>query len=183
MSNGSYLDNKPLEREALEILSNIKDEFINTIPEKIFVSRYLPMLANKTGDVDLREWISIAGHVFNKVNVVDDAGNFLFYVPAILKRPGTKEHKYAQQSVQEIVELSKLHSKNNPRMGDRILTDGLQTTVSLEKTEINKTDDDVWNAILARYNFNPDVVTSNVSDVLIKKSEAVSDDDDGYEIA
>lgn len=181
MSTSSYLDNKPLEREALEVLSNIKDEMINAIPEKIFVARYLPMLANKTGNVDLREWIEIAGHVYNKVNVIDESGKILFSVPPLLKRPGTKKHQYAQQSVQEIVELSKLHARNNPKMGERILTDGLKTTIN--PFEPIKEDDELWDSILERYNFKTPVPDKPITELLDKKPIIESNDDDGYEVA
>ena len=95
----NYIDRHPLEKEAIDAILSIKDEFINRIPEDIFVKRYLPMLANKSGDTNLSEWIAIAGHVYAEVHVVDAANNILFTVPSILKRMKTKEHKYANQSV------------------------------------------------------------------------------------
>ena len=176
----NYIDKFPLEKEAIDIILSIKDEFVNKIPEDIFVKRYLPMLANKTGDTNLSEWISIAGHVYAEVHVVDTSGNILFTVPSILKRMKTKEHKYANHSVKEIIETSKLHSVNSPIMGERMLEAGLMTTLP-EQSE-SMSDDERWNAILTRYGYS--VTQSD------KKSETVvsdkpSDDKqfDEYDIA
>lgn len=145
----NYIDRHPLEKEAMDIILGIGDEFTNSIPEDIFVKRYLPLLANKTSDTNLTEWINIAGHVYAEVNVVDKENNILFKVPSIFKRLRTKEHKYAHQSVHEIIENSKLHSVNSPQLGEKIMEEGLRTT--LPTTPASETDDERWNAILTRY--------------------------------
>ena len=145
----NYIDRHPLEMEAMDIILGIGDEFTNSIPEDIFVKRYLPLLASKSTDTNLSEWISIAGHVYAEVNVVDKENNILFKVPSILKRFKTKEHKYAHQSVHEIIETSKLHSVNSPQLGEKIMDEGLRST--LPTTPTSETDNERWNAILTRY--------------------------------
>lgn len=150
--NENFIDKHPLEKEAMDIILGIKDEFENTIPEKIFVERYLPFLANKEEEPKIiTEWIKIAGHVYSEVKVVDEKGKFLFKVPSIFNKFKTKEHKHANQSVKEIIENSKLYSINSPKLGERVLIDGLHTTLP---EELLSEDDDVrWDAILKKYGY------------------------------
>lgn len=172
----NYINKHPLVTEAMETILNIGDEFINKIPEDVFVARYLPMLMNSNNElVNLQEWIAIAGHVFAEVDVVGKDGAVLFRVPSVLRRLKTKEHKHAQQSVLEIIELSKLHSQNSPHKGDRIMEEGLTTTLPQEV--IKKDDNERWIAILKRYSYNVDGENKIVESVSIPTVDKISFDD------
>lgn len=176
--SGNYIDKHPLEKEAIDTILNIGDEFNNSIPEDIFVKRYLPMLANKTGNTPLTEWLNVAGHIYAEVNIIDKDGNIIFKVPSIFKRLKTKEHKYAHQSVHEIIETSKLHSINSPNKGEHMMEEGLKTTLP---DPINSTDEDErWNAILARYGYVVNAENPSTPSVEVKKEDKSFD---GYDIA
>lgn len=179
MTGQSYIDKHPHEKEAIDTILAIKDEFVNRIPEDIFVSRYLPMLTSQEeAGTNLQEWLSIAGHVYAEV-IVEKDGVELFRVPPVFRRFQTKEHKYAYQSVDEIIKTAKLHSINSPIMGERVLEEGLRQT--LPDTILVSDDDARWAAILKRYNI---VMVNGVKEE--SKEKVVVDDVidfDGYDPA
>lgn len=179
MTNQSYLDKHPHEKEAIDVILNIKDEFINRIPEEIFINRYLPMLTDMTSTgVNLQEWINIAGHAYSEVIVEDKNGVELFRVPSILRRFKTKEHKYAHQSVDEIIKTAKLHSQNSPIMGERVMEDGLRGTLPIAAIELDA--DARWAEILKRYNIK---IVNNVKEEIKSNKQLTEDEFDDYEPA
>lgn len=177
--NENYIDRHPLEKEAIQTILSIKDEFINNVPEDIFVKHYLPMLANKDGNTDLTEWLKVAGHVYAEVNIIDNNGNVIFKVPSIFKKFKTKEHKLAQHSVSEIIETSKLHAINSPIKGEMMMQEGLSKTLPDEELSL---DDDVrWNNILKRYGYeiNSEIKTDETSNIVEDKDTSFEE----YDIA
>lgn len=152
----SILDQNHLEKEAIETILAIKDEFINTIPEDIFVRDFLPTLANINPKSNLVPWINVAGHVYNEVIIVDKNNQVLYKVPPVMSRNIIKQHVLASKSLSEIVELSRLHSRNSPRQGMAVLEQGLSDSVDLSIPDENDFKGR-WLAIFKKYGYHKDI--------------------------
>ena len=138
------------EREAIELLSSFEEEKPR-ISEELFVSRYLPLLASRQTGVDVTPWLQVAGNAYRSVEVVKD-GKVLFTVPPLLRQIPTKIHRRGAESVLEIVETSRLHAAQHPRVGQYYLEQHLQGAVDPEPPEESALKE--WYNVLKGYGYD-----------------------------
>lgn len=76
-----------------ELLKSITQEGRNRIPERLFKKAGLPLLLCEDPEVDLTEWVRVAGNPQKEVEVIDDAGRVLYIVPPLIntRMVGKKE--------------------------------------------------------------------------------------------
>lgn len=168
------------EREALDQIAQFADE-VPRIEESLFVARYLPILASRTPNTDLTPWLQVVGNPYRSCDVFKD-GQVLFRVPPIFRRIPTKLHRSGMESVLEIVETSKLHAAQHPRVGQHYLEQHLKSSID----SVDPEDEPMkqWNDILARYGYDkapPDGAQSVAATVSEAPKESENLFDGGFE--
>lgn len=138
------------EREALDEIAALAD-MRPRISEELFVSRYLPILGSRQPNTDITPWLEVAGNAYRAVDVVKD-GNVLFTVPPIFRQIPTKIHRRGSESVLEIVETSKLHAAQHPRVGQHYLDQHLSSSVERVDPETEQLEK--WKEVLKRYGYD-----------------------------
>lgn len=155
---------------------------INQLPENIFKQYFLPFFCgevNTNKQNFLVQWISIAGTPIKEVEIIDENGNKLFNVPAIMDSTiidvkNTKEG----QSFFDITVNYELHRKQLPVIGETYLRNSLDErfktlTTNSSSHEINERQ---WNEIFIRYGKIKDPAIEEV-----KKEDRLSDDEFIYD--
>lgn len=150
-----------------------KDEFLNAIPESLFINYFLPkFLGNVDNPNWVLEWIGIAGTPSSEVRVFSDVTKeTLYYVPPVLNLSNII---YANQgnSFDNIFTRYQMYNNNLPVEGTKFLNSELSRKRNETNNFIDKRFLDNWIYILQRYNYlppeqtNANVPTSSPSDIL-----------------
>ena len=130
-------------------------DLITRIQEADFVQKFLPILASKAENVDLRPWLEVCKHFQLPVDVY--RGNeFLFRVPALNKTIFTNAKRArVEDSINEISNTAALKGKQHARLGDGYLIAALTSQLQVLKDKEDITQVQEWNAILTRYGYEP----------------------------
>lgn len=180
-------DNKeiPLDlRMILNDISKLNDDIRNDharIDEKIFVRDFLPLLTADV-EVDLRPWISIAGHANRSVDVVRRVGNeqvILYTVPPLLNHKGGTATDYNPRlSIFQLVSEAAQRAKNFPGQEGAIFKNAMENAQVGDIT----TDDSYfiqWNAVLVANGLPPISIPELESQ--LKGAAVEQENDDGIE--
>lgn len=149
--------------EEIEDLKRIEEDSINTIPEVNFVQVFLPFFAGdevNPYNVDLSNWLTVAGSPYRPVNIANERGEILYQVPAIIQ-PGTlspKEHA-PNESIFELLSNTNQMTAISPRRGAayfrehvaKIHNGLVDRTISAQAIR-------QWNEIFIRYGRKPIVI-------------------------
>ncbi len=137
-------------REISRQLRTIEEELVAVIPEHLFVAHMLPIISREEGHNDLTPWNHLAGSPFNRVKVVDRDNNVLFELPPMAVSPTLDKDRDSRNSVYEMIETYRMHSKISPRNGQAYLDSRLGEFVKdpqFDYSELRLVDD-----VLERYN-------------------------------
>lgn len=153
--------------EAMETILN-SELHIPTIPEYLFVGKYLPMLAgvNEQG-TNILPWLEVAGTVYNPVKVLNAAGEVLFTVPPLMRKVEVKDTEDPSQYFSEIVANAKNKAHVSEALADQYLERMLAGRVSSVVPDAKHVA--AWNVIFKRYGY------PTIDDIVDGKDSAVSD--------
>lgn len=147
------------------------------LPEPIFKEAFLPYFSGQKSIAENKEvisqWLQIAGSPSGEVDVIDQAGNVQFTVPAAFDLTIIETtHRQLGESMSDIYNLSQLHSNNSPRLGERVLADAFRSKIPnvIKPSEILTENQVRWGKIFEQYGLNK----SNAQDKA-KTSEGDSD--------
>ena len=147
------LANTPDQNKALEDLTTIPNDQIPKIQERDFKEKWLPLLADTSGEVDLRPWIeNVAGHTFMFVDVYN-GGEFLFRVPPLQRTLPTSAKRRRGNSIDEIVVTAEQKNLMSPRLGLQFMEQNLNRRVTARGPLMK--DMRAWDEILKRYGYPP----------------------------
>lgn len=132
------------------------------LPEPIFQAEFLPYFSGEKSIAENKEiipqWLQIAGSPSGEVDVIDQAGNVQFTVPAAfdLTIIETTQRKLGE-SMTDIYALSQLHSNNSPVLGERVLMDAFRNKIPsvIKASEILSENQARWGKIFERYGVGP----------------------------
>jgi hypothetical protein len=167
----SYLDTVRQQAEAsidpsYEAL--VLNKELSKLPETIFKNVFLPYLC---GEKDLKDsnniiatWVAIAGTPANKVQIIDDAGNDLFEVPALIDTNGSVDTLNPNSiPMSTIIENYAIRAATMPIMGNNFLRQALDEKVSqITQVKINESTEDEWYKIFVRYGKIKDSGTEDI---------------------
>lgn len=148
------------------------------VPEETFKNYFLPYFsgqANISENADvLPTWVGIAGSPSAEVSIIDQAGNVLFDVPAIMDLSviDTSRRKLGE-SLANIYSQYELHSNQLPVVGERYLADAMnkKTPTLFKESEQYAQNSNRWNGIFERYDIKQAAPTTD------KKTLPTSGDD------
>lgn len=132
----------------------VVDVEVKKIPESTFVKEILPIL---TGEVVSTEFpllmAAVAGTPFSEVDVIDDAGNTLFRMPALLERNIISHVEASKRgSMASMLITAEMMIRQSPRRAQNYLEHEFNGRgISQNREEIIKQRQERWNVILARY--------------------------------
>lgn len=65
----------------------VKEIPVQKLPESVFLKEIMPFLCgDSASQVSPEKWIAVAGSPFSEIDIIDDAGNTLFRLPALFER-------------------------------------------------------------------------------------------------
>lgn len=165
-----------------ELLNSIIVEK-NKLPEKLFVTNFLPVFS---GEVLIEKvpdfipiWVSVAGSPTAAVDIVDEKGTVLFTVPAIFDTNFIDpRHRAGKMDFSEIVRFAKLHGNISPAQEQNVFLGEVSKKINdMAKTSPKyKENLDLWTNIFNRYNVGGNVAKKLIG-VDVKKIGVVTDDD------
>lgn len=170
------------EEEAISI-QRIEEDSTNTIPEVNFVQVFLPFFAGDESNpynVDLSNWLTVAGSPYRPVNIANERGEVIYQVPAIIQSNtlSPKEHS-PQGSIFELLANTNQMTAISPRRGAAYFKEHLSRVhdglvdKTVDAEAIRK-----WNAIFTRYGREPIIIKGLEKELAIeaKKVEKGSTD-------
>lgn len=157
-------------RSAMAQLTQLADSDVPRVPEAIFVRHVLPILTDRSGEVDVSVWLDLAGAATRPMDVVNPANEVLFRVPALMSRIPTRKHNTARESISTVVNEAQLKEKVHPKMGEIALEAGLKRHQTPRRADMETAKQ--WNAILVRYGYPPIAEVGEVSPSDLKAPEA-----------
>jgi len=144
-----------------------KDSYVNSLPESLFTSYFLPFFigTNNTNINWVLEWISIAGSPSMEVRVFNDNNpkETLYYVPPILDINNIMLAN-VNNNLNNIFTRYKMYNNNLPVEGTNYINKELHNKSNEFTFIVNKEYERTWFNILQRYNILSD---SNVSNNVI----------------
>ena len=147
-----------IERTGSAIFNGILgDDFLNKLPESIFVGYFLPrFLGDIKDDKWVLEWISIAGTPASPLLIIDDKTRTVLYkVPSLLDT-NTLISLNARGTLKAIFLHYNQLGNNLPQVANNFLVNALQTKQQeLLSDYKNKESTQMWLNILNRYNIIP----------------------------
>lgn len=146
-------------KAMMQLIEDGKND-VARLPEPLFVSHLLPVLTDRSGEVDVSIWMDIAGHGFRPIDVYNPATNeVLFRVPALYARIPTESKFDSRRSLTMVVQEAGQRSMQHPAIGQTFLR--MQLNNREVQGNINWDQVRQWNAILARYGHAPIVELPN----------------------
>lgn len=139
----------------------VVDVEVKRIPESTFVQEILPIL---TGEVISAEFpllmAAVAGTPFSEVDVVNDAGEVLFRMPALLERDIISHQEASKRgSIHSMLMTVDQLTRQSPIRARNYLEHEFNGRgIATNRDEIIKKRNERWNVILARYGKS---ITSN----------------------
>lgn len=134
-------------------LDKLEEELIAKVPEHLFINHLLPLIAGDEGHTDLNVWNHLAGSIFNRIAVVDPAGETLFTLPQICSSPITPTERDPRNSVYEIMLGFENRVRVSPVLGRQYLDRALANQIEIPEHDfetLKKIDE-----ILVRYGRKP----------------------------
>lgn len=65
----------------------VKEIPVQKLPESVFLKEIMPFLCgDSASQVSPEKWIAVAGSPFSEIDIIDDAGNVQFRLPALFER-------------------------------------------------------------------------------------------------
>jgi hypothetical protein len=179
MMDGLKESEKTFQKEILDS----KDDFLNSIPESVFVNLFLPYFSGEDRELEKNNtvvnWISIAGTPMKEVKVVSDTtGELLFKVPSIYDTSIIDvTRKDNENSYSEIALGTDMNSRNIKSSGDKYFAEEMSKKIDNMASNGNVVSEStvVWNSILSRYGKKP--IIENTSE---NKVPATNDNLDEY---
>lgn len=142
----------PLSQQLQEWNREIQED-IPRLPESLFVQNLLPVLTDTSGNTDLGVWLDIAGNGMRPIDVIDNAGNVLFRVPALFTSVPTKISGGFNGSLSQLGEETRLRMDQHPAVGRTFLNHHLNQVQLGEGPAHEKAVQ--WSRILQRYGYDP----------------------------
>lgn len=128
------------------------------VPEQTFKDHFLPYFSGQASVVDnpdvLPTWVGIAGSPSSEVSIIDQSGNVLYDVPAIMDLSIIdSSRRKLGESLSSIYSQYELHSNQLPVVGERYLADamGRKTPTMFKESEKFTENAGRWNNIFERY--------------------------------
>lgn len=128
------------------------------IPEQTFKDHFLPYFSGQANVSDnpdvLPMWVGIAGSPSSEVSVVDQSGNVLYDVPAIMDLSIIdSSRRKLGESLSNIYSQYELHSNQLPVVGERYLVEAMErkTSTLFKESEQFTNNSKRWNNIFERY--------------------------------
>lgn len=128
------------------------------IPEQTFKDHFLPYFSGQANVSDnpdvLPMWVGIAGSPSSEVSVVDQSGNVLYDVPAIMDLSIIdSSRRKLGESLSSIYSQYELHSNQLPVVGERYLVEAMErkTSTLFKESEQFTNNSKRWNNIFERY--------------------------------
>lgn len=128
------------------------------VPEQTFKDHFLPYFSGQASVADnpdvLPTWVGIAGSPSSEVSIIDQSGNVLYDVPAIMDLSVIdSSRRKLGESLANIYSQYELHSNQLPVVGERYLADamGRKTPTMFKESEKFTENAGRWNNIFERY--------------------------------
>ena len=151
------------------------------LPEPIFKAEFLPYFSGEKSIAENKEvipqWLQIAGSPSGEVDVIDQAGNVQFTVPAAFDLTVIEAtHRKLGESMSDIYNMYQLHSNNSPKIGERVLAESFKNKIPsvIKASEILTTNQERWGKIFEHYGIGSKKDTSQAK-------QTSGDDDVEYE--
>lgn len=168
------------EKEALRAISKmIKETVYPSIPESLFVNKYLEILTynyDREDPVEIRLdslWVKeVSGNAYNLVNVHADGNpsEILFWVPPLLRQTGFIKRPVNSPSFAEEIETANRMGEVLPRMRQQHIAKVADDRI--ESPDLTE-DQQQWMGILRRYGKLPKGVESSATAGTNTKTEVV----------
>lgn len=129
-------------------LQQYDSETARVVSEHDFRNKYLELLTNTAGKVDLTPWLQVCGTAYEPVNIVKD-GKTIFTVPPLLQRHPTLSRVDSRFSSTTIVAEARGHASRLPHLGFQHLVNNMSEKVILDGVDYGYVKQ--WNEILAYY--------------------------------
>lgn len=153
------------------------------LPEYLFVSNFLPYFCGErlmsANPNVFPMWVSIAGSATSEVDILNDRGETIFSVPALVdlstidpvRKPGDAS------ALGQIAGMAKMHANQTPTAGTNYMNAKLAEKFNkiVTRSETFTTNQERWNAIFARYGKGARTVATNSPTT--ESSGKLTDDD------
>jgi hypothetical protein len=110
-------------------LDRLEEDLIARVPEHLFVEHLLPIIAGDDGHSDMQVWEHLTGSVFNRLHVIDPAGNILFTLPPIAVSPKTSVDRDSKTSMFEIMSGYEARTLLSPIYAKRYMDESIKDKV------------------------------------------------------
>jgi hypothetical protein len=132
----------------------VEDVVVKQIPEATFVKEILPILTGEVVSADFPLLMAaVAGSPFSEVDIVDNAGETLFRLPALLER-NIVNHQEAEKrgSMASMLITADMLAKQSPRRAQNYLDHEFNGRgIAKNRNELYKARHERLSVILARY--------------------------------
>lgn len=156
------------------------------LPEHIFTSYFLPYFAGQVQvDKHVADWISVAGAPSQQVNIIDNAGNVLFTVPALLNTAHIQRLRPegSLPFVSIIAMANALGTQSPARAEELFINTMLERYRQVHNSDYKPTDIEMrWIEIFTRYNVTPVFPEGHVGTSVEVAPEDDSIDQDDFKI-
>lgn len=134
-----------------------EQESVVKISENEFRRYLLPTLAMESEQSDLRMWLAITGSWRRPIDVVDEKGERLFRVPALVGENSLPFRQGPRNSTYEIIQNAKRKMESVPRAGIEYMRQHLTNRVNAQGDRSKAAQE--WKYIFERYGLDyPDEV-------------------------
>lgn len=155
---------------------------LSTLPENIFVQYFLPFFCGektieKDNDV-IAKWIAIAGNPNKEVNIIDEDGQTVVTIPALVDSSFIDFKNINKgQPIKNIIANYELHKSQLPIVGENYLRNTMDSRIeSLTKDSAVQVENELrWINVFARYN---KVITAKEDTEILDR---MSDDEISYD--
>lgn len=127
---------------------------VKRIPESTFVKEILPVLTGEAVSADFPLLMAgVAGGPFSEVDVINDAGEVLFRMPALLERNIISHEEASKRgSMASMLMTAEMLAKQSPARAENYLAHEFDGRgIATNRDEIINQRQARWNSILARY--------------------------------
>ena len=180
-SLGDFKNNK-LANDILNIhQALVGDIEVKRIPESTFVKEILPVLS---GEVISTEFpllmAAVAGTPFSEVDVVNDAGEVLFRMPALLERNIISHEEASKRgSMASMMITAEMLGKQSPIRAEKYLEHEFNGRgIAKNRDEIITARQTRWNTILTRYGKTTEVDGGITASANVEKPQLDFDNGD-----
>jgi hypothetical protein len=140
---------------------------VRKIPERTFVTEILPVLTGKVISEDFPLLMAgVAGSPFSEVDIIDEAGNTLFRLPALLERNIISHEEASRRgSLGSMMETLNQVSRRSPIQARNYLAHEFNGRgIAQNRDEQYKARQERFNVIFARYGktLNPDGTVADI---------------------